>query len=199
VTLATNRLSVTLLHADHPTRVVRLEIQHHHGRLTARVRDAGWLGELTDGQLRAFKAALAGFYKRCDVDLVREQLVNGLPGPLASLEFAPDSIVVRSGLHDEPMQYQLNGEDPASRAALSGLVFAWVPIGWMQWVECWRRDQDGQGNPGLGLAAEWLVSPVGHRPPPSMPSMEVNGEAIRVSELGRNPIAERIQASESAE
>jgi hypothetical protein len=108
VSLATNRFTVSLLHPEHTSRPVRLEIQHHHGRLTARIRDAGWLNELSPAQLPAFKTCLAGFYKRCDVDLVREQVVSSLTEPPASLEFASGAIFVRTGLYAEPRRYILN-------------------------------------------------------------------------------------------
>ncbi|MGL4553353.1 MAG: hypothetical protein ACRC33_19475, partial [Gemmataceae bacterium] len=83
----------------------------------------------------------------------------------------------RSGLHAEPTRYELDADDPVSRAALGGLVFAWTPIGWGEWVECWRKDQDGEGNPGLGPVAESLVLGVGKKLPPSVPEVDLNAGA----------------------
>jgi len=45
-------------------------------------------------------------------------------------------------------------------------VFAQTPISWRQWLECWHKDTEGRGHPGLPGVSE-LVLPSVEPPPPA--------------------------------
>jgi hypothetical protein len=167
VVLATNRISFSLCHPEHPLRDLRLEIQHHHERLVARIRQAGWTDTLDPSQRRALETALAGFYKRCEVDLVREQILAALPETPLALEFGREVILVRNELHRPPREYRLDDTTPGRHAVLRPLVFQWRPILWEQWVACWKADEQGRGNPGLPGVSESILSPTRHVSPTS--------------------------------
>src|SRR5690606_5404506 len=63
--------------------LVRIELEH--AWIVASIPRPGWVAALNGSQRRIFEVALAGFYKRAAVDLVREQLehvlaiTDGLP------------------------------------------------------------------------------------------------------------------------
>lgn len=173
VHLATNRVAFEVAHADYPDRAVLIEVRHHHGQLVARLRKTGWLEELGEDQVRVFATCLAALYKRADVDLVREQVLAGLPPPVASLEFTADAVLVRPALHAATVAYRLGTDEGDEHEALRGLVFGRQRLPWAMWVECWRRDQEGAGHPGLPGIADALIPPSPQRPLPSSPFLEL--------------------------
>src|SRR5262249_25083882 len=132
VFLATNRIRFEVDHEDYLLKPVQIEIQHHHGWMVAGLRDPGWLGKLTAGQLEVFIICLAGFYKQADVVLVREQLQAKLPGPVASLEYTQDELLVRPSDAAQPVCYPLRDGlgFPNEDGPLRGKVFAWMPLEW---------------------------------------------------------------------
>jgi hypothetical protein len=146
---ATNRVIFSLQHPEYATRDIRIEIQHHHERLIARVRDQGWGEILTPPQRRALQTALAGFYKRCGVDLVREQILAHVSAPVLALEFGRSQIVTRTALDAEPVVLPLEATDPAQREQMRSYLFQWQSIPWERWVQCWKSDAEGKGNPGI--------------------------------------------------
>jgi hypothetical protein len=183
VHLATNRIRIELVHADFPVQPVEVEIEHRHGWLMARVRNNGWLENISAEQLRAFCLCLAGLYKRADVDLVREQLQWVLDAPTASLELTPEGLSVRPDLHGEPTFHPLreHRDDPEAPESAQRLLFTRAPILWERWVACWEKDQDGEGQPGLPGLGEFLVR---------LPGSERPGAAVAPGHDGVGP-AER--------
>ena len=159
VVLATNRIVFPLCHPDYPLQDLRIEIQHHHGHLIARIRQIGWTETLDAVQRRTLETALAGFYKRCEVDLVREQIFAALPATPRAVEFGHQRMLVHHPSHDTPQQYPLSTTIPSKQAEFLPLVFQWRPILWDQWVECWKQDEQGQGNPGLPGISEAILPP----------------------------------------
>jgi hypothetical protein len=181
VHLATNRIRIELMHGDYPVQPVEIEIGHRSGWLIAGVRANGWLEEIDPEQLRAFTLCLAGLYKRADVDLVREQIQGAFPG-MASFQVDGDELLVWTDPHGQPLRYPLR--DRAKMADSphpvtpdpQGLIFARMPILWDSWVECWAKDQDGTGQPGLpGLGDSLLRLP--QRPAPPAPASDLPSTA----------------------
>ena len=160
VYLATNRVRFEIRHPGHLGRAVQIEIQHHHGWLVAGLRDAGWLDSLEPEQLEVFIACLAGFYKRADVDMVREQLLHTLPAPAAQLEFTSDALLARRDLHSEATVFPLRDAlgFPQVFGRLHGMVFARNPLPWDDWVKFWEADRDGEARPPLPGVGGWLVN-----------------------------------------
>jgi hypothetical protein len=144
----------------------------------AQVRQTGWLDRLSPEALRAFTAALAGFYKFAGVDLVREQVTAALPDPVESFTITarglavipvPGSPVVEYDLRDPFLRHvPAGGPGAPGRQAFypRSVVFGLMPLPWKRWMECWTRDQEGEGNPGLAGLADHLVV----LPPPVPPT-----------------------------
>jgi hypothetical protein len=55
---------------------MKIRLQEQSGWLMACVSQAGWMKNLSDEQRNSFSNALEGFYRKCGIDLVREQLEN---------------------------------------------------------------------------------------------------------------------------
>ncbi len=164
VTLASNRVSVELLHDGHPERAVWLSFEECRGWLVAHVRDPAWLGQLAAEQALALNTALASLYKLAGVDLVREQVVANLPPPADSFDVTRTGLTVwldrRHGsaihynLQDQTGQVQptnLAGQPAPEWPALDvrRLSYCELPLSWDQVVTSWRKDHDGEGHPRL--------------------------------------------------
>ena len=120
--------------------------------------------------MRAFCLCLAGLYKRSDVDLVREQILAALRTPPAAIQLNYEGLLAWTDLHAEPTFYPLRDDpdNPDRAAETQRMVFAQMPILWDQWLECWEKDQDGEGQPGLPGLSDSLVQlrgPVEATPP----------------------------------
>jgi hypothetical protein len=181
VHLSTNRMGFELIHSDHPVKPVEIEIEQSNGWLVAGVCANGWLEDVGEPQRRAFCLCLAGLYKGADVDLVREQLEASLPGPVASFQLDRESLRVWTDLHGEPRSYRLreDPENPAATADLHYLLFSRTPILWEQWIQCWEKDQAGEGQPELPIRGELLVRLHGST---SDGKLAARGEAHHVEE-----------------
>jgi hypothetical protein len=201
--LATNRVRFELIHSAHPGGPVEIEIEYSNGWMVARLRATGWLENVGDPQRRAFCLCLAGLYKGADVDLVREQLEAELPGPVCSIQFQLDGLRVWTDAHGEPRDYRLDEDpdNPATAAEVERLVFARTPIRWEQWLQCWEKDQSGEGQPDLPIRGDWLVrlhgplpegkpaarEETGHVEETSQPRPEAQGQAGAASEEASVP------------
>src|SRR5262249_40882932 len=109
-----------------------------------------------------------------------------------------ESLQVWTDLHGEPRSYPLreDPENPAVAADLDRLLFSRTPILWEQWIQCWEKDQAGEGQPELPIRGELLVrlhSPACDAPAPareeashveetSQPRPEAQGQAGPASE-----------------
>jgi hypothetical protein len=149
--LATNRIRFEIIHANHPGHPVQIDVEHNHYWIIAGLRSTGWLDSVTPEQRRVFATCLAGAYKLADVDLVREQMLAAERGPVAAARLTYDGVQVWREPHGEPATYNLRKRDvrPAEAERQMRFVFARTPISWRQWTECWQKDSEGQGHPGL--------------------------------------------------
>ena len=186
--LASNRIRVELRWPGRAEQSVHLDLEERAGRLVAGVTTAleyaeksgpgerrprnGWLDHLPVEQVRAFTDALAGFYKACGVDLVREQVQALLP-PESWFAVQGQGLVVETGpdlekgaVYDLQLDGLLpprpfDGLAPAHLRTLSAdkLAFARNAIRWEDWVEAWERDLAGKGHKPPLLRGVRLLPP----------------------------------------
>jgi hypothetical protein len=156
VHLTINRIRIELVHQAYPARPLEVELKLREGWLVAGLGERGWLDRLEVDQLRALVAALANLYKLAGIDLVLEQLHANLPPRVASYDLTPAGLVLHPVGGAPPVTIDLHdGEAEAAEGgatldvALRRLIFARTPLRWAEWVECWQKDRDGEGNPGL--------------------------------------------------
>jgi hypothetical protein len=184
VHLTINRIRLELAHAAHPARALEVELKLREGWLVAGLGERGWLDRLETEHLRAFTAALANLYKLAGIDLVMEQLHANLPPSIASYDLTSAGLVLHPVAGGPSLTLDLHeGDGTTEEGAPDGrtlgvdpqrLIFARTPLLWRHWVECWQKDHDGQGNPGLpGLGLELVqrsaaihVPPLPAPPPP---------------------------------
>lgn len=187
--LATNRIRFELIHAEHPSRPIEIEIEQNHGWIVAGLRSKGWLDEVTPEQKRALATCLAGAYKLADVDLVREQLIAAEASAgraIAAARLTDDGVQVWREQHGEPVTYDLRKRGgPAEVEWLGRYVFSLTPISWRQWNECWQKDSEGRGHPGLAGISELVLpsvepppGPVTPTPPPDADDLLSDGSEV---------------------
>lgn len=80
VTLGSNRVQIDLAAPSVSTEHARIAFEQQSGWTVASIPERGWIDQLDAGQRRILELALAGFYKRAGIDLVREQLEQVLAG-----------------------------------------------------------------------------------------------------------------------
>ncbi len=154
VRLATNRIEVELVLHGEPQPPLCLRFDDYAGWLNAAIHDPGWLTDLDDVDRSRFNAALAGFYKRAGVDLVREQLAVTLGSAAVGAELTGDQIVLTgAGATAPSVAYRLRSTAPRlAPVALHGtmpgawpaparrdVLFADAPIAWDRWVRTWTN------------------------------------------------------------
>jgi hypothetical protein len=163
---------------------VHLDLEEHAGRLVAgftpppvsaetngeRRPSNGWLDRLPLEQVRAFTDALAGFYKACGVDMVREQVESALR-PGMRFMVGEQGLIVETGPRFEAaarydldaegllVPQPLEGRTPARLRAFPAerLLFKKTPIRWDDWVEAWERDLAGKGHRPLLMGKVQLL------------------------------------------
>lgn len=175
VILASNRVSLELIHPDHLEHPVWIDLENRAGWLMAGLRDPGWLERVSPPQRQAMTTALIGFYKLAGADLVREQLEANLPTKHGGYDITADDLVLWPDPAGGPAIYYdwANPEAQLLPHAADGspapayppldarhVIFARVPLLWSQWVETWQKDQDGQ-SPPPPLAVEIKLLPLG--------------------------------------
>lgn len=158
VTLASNRIGVSLARPSIGETPLKLAFEEQSGWLLAAVVDAGWLHTSTPEQRRSFEWALAGFYKRCGVAIVREQLESALRKAVSSID---EYDVSESGVVVWPLEtesgsivYDLHAEvDPVAPRPIEGdidakplslraVLFSRLDLKWFQWSHYWNLPTD---------------------------------------------------------
>jgi hypothetical protein len=177
VTVAVNRVTVMLSHAEHRDRPATIELELRAGWLLAGVKEAGWLSAMPPAPLRTFGTALASLYKLAGVCFVREQIAAHLPSPAAQWALTPDGLVVRADERQPPVLYEpvepIEPSDAAGpadvpagppqgapagengsagrngNAGAGDLVFARTLLVWQRWLATWQQERDTGVHPGL--------------------------------------------------
>lgn len=154
VRLAINRIEFEL-RRPHARESAWLRFDDLSGWLTAEVRHAGWINELSPHDREHFNAVLAGFYKLAGVDLVREQLAatfgpdsrrTGLVRDALVVwdDAAPDSSAVYRLRTSSPRLSPLHAHPPLAHRwptiERQAVVFSDRPIEWDNWVNAWSED-----------------------------------------------------------
>jgi hypothetical protein len=163
VSLAPNRIAVELTQEGLPSQPLWVEFETRAGWLVACLSGAGWVGGLTEDQLRAFTLALASLYQLAGIELVHEQVRAALPAAFVGYDLIEEGLLLwLDQRHGKSVIYPLLDQDGELRPrtpqgtidsewpALDGrrVLFARVAISWQQLVEGWQAERDGKGLAG---------------------------------------------------
>jgi hypothetical protein len=178
IRLASNRIRIELCRLGEGERSVHIDLEEHAGRLVAGFTAAvdspqanGWLDRLPLEQVRAFTDALAGFYKACGVDVVREQVESALRPGMRFMVGQRGGLIVETGPRFEAaarydldaegllVPQPLEGRTPARLRAFPAerLLFKKNAIHWEDWVEAWERDLAGKEHRPLLMGKVQLL------------------------------------------
>jgi hypothetical protein len=156
-----NRIRIELSCEPLPGESLLVDLEDHAGWLVAGIGRRGWLAALSAEQYEAWSAALAGFYKRAGVDVVREQVAALLP-PATTFTITETGLVVWLG--DSEVRYDLGEAEalvpvavrgPASLPTLNrkDVLFSETGLRWADWVETWERDRLAATQPAGAFTA----------------------------------------------
>ena len=151
---ASNSFSIELECPTFDALPVQLRLQEQSGWLIASLSQTGWLRTVSKEQGNSFLNALEGFYRKCGIDLVREQLETNLtqqhPYDIDSVGL----IVWPTKRFDVEIVADLEAEItiiplPAFQAAEAGLapiqrerlVFSATHTDWNEWEKIWSDNQ----------------------------------------------------------
>jgi hypothetical protein len=178
VAIGSNRVHIDLACPSIGPDPARIAFEQQSGWTVASLPERGWIDRLGDGQRQILEIALAGFYKRSGVDLIREQLEHALAGdaepPPYDISEAGLVVWPAHGYQTEAV-YNLRARQPVATmrgAPWSGdppilagrsAVFRREPLRWSAWTAVW--EQLARGEP----AAPVIVGPslIRHPPPPA--------------------------------
>ena len=182
VDVGSNRLRIDLICPSVAAGVTTIAFEEQSSWLVAGMPQLGWLAALDPGQRKVAEIALAGFYKLCGVDVVREQIEDvlirgGLTAP--AYDFADDGLVVWPGpgfdvelvydIRASDLTATVRGEDFTGTApTLIGehALFGREPIQWTAWAMTWERLALGMEAAPI-LIGPSLLGPAA--PPPATP------------------------------
>lgn len=129
---------------------VQLLFQEQSGWVAASVPQQGWLASASREQRLSFKNALAGFYRKSGIDLVREQIEQHLTAT-HEYDINTEGLAIwPNGMFSHELQVDLERPGllralPASEAAAAGfmpveraaVVFSDSATTWTDWEELW--------------------------------------------------------------
>jgi hypothetical protein len=116
VAIGSNRVHVDLACPSVAPDLARIAFEQQSGWTVASIPERGWIDRLSDDQRQILEIALAGFYKRSGVDLVREQLEHALAGdhPSPPYDISDEGLVVWPGQgYQTEAIYDLRAAQPA--------------------------------------------------------------------------------------
>jgi hypothetical protein len=159
VAIGSNRAHIELASPGVSPAPARIAFEYQSGWMIASVPERGWIDRLDEHQRQIFEIALAGFYKRAGIDLVREQLEHVLTGDgvLPSYDISEDGLIVWPG-HGYQTEAIYDLRTPVSRPKLRGapragelpsfagchaLYFREV-LSWAAWTSVWEQLAHGE-------------------------------------------------------
>jgi hypothetical protein len=171
VTLSTNAIRVEVRHGGHLETPLVVSYTQRGNWLMAGLSGPGWLATLSPTERTEFANALAGFYKLSAVDLVREQLLLGLPTGFTTFELEGDRIALHTKDVKTPwVWYDLtrwstrlrpenaDGSRTVGPELLSDrFIFRRVELTLAEWEDAWRPTTRPGGVPRLMPAAAALA------------------------------------------
>jgi len=130
---------------------LELKFEEQSGWLLAHVARPGWLPGLSPEQRAILTTALTGFYQRCGVDLVREQLEASLPQPCPPYDVSEKGLVVWPGQgYETEVLYDLRQRPEITPRVVSGkladglpvlqadqILFSRQEVTWLDWLAAW--------------------------------------------------------------
>jgi hypothetical protein len=183
VAIGSNRVHIDLACPSVAPDAARIAIEQQSGWTVASIPEHGWIDRLGDGQRQILEIALAGFYKRSGIDLVREQLEHAIAGDgePPPYDISDEGLVIWPGHgYQTEAVYDLRARLPAAalRGApwsgelppLSGAhaLYRNEPLRWSAWTAVWEQLARGD-EPAPILAGPSLL-----RRPPS-PAAQLAG------------------------
>jgi hypothetical protein len=183
VAIGSNRVHIDLACPSIAPDTARIAIEQQSGWTVASIPEHGWIDRLGDGQRQILEIALAGFYKRSGIDLVREQLEHAIAGDgePPPYDISDEGLVVWPGHgYQTEAIYDLRAHLPA--AALRGApwsgdlpplagahaLYRNEALRWSAWTAVWEQLARGD-EPAPILAGPSLL-----RRPPS-PAAQLAG------------------------
>ncbi len=150
VIAASNSFSIELECAAQSESPLLLRLQEQSGWLVTSVSQMGWLNSVSEEQSNSFLNALEGFYRKCGIDIVREQLESNLtrgypydvdPAGLLIWPTSRFDVEIVADLKSEGPIYPR----PATEAAEAGLasverekiLFSATHTEWKEWERTW--------------------------------------------------------------
>ncbi len=160
---ASNSLRIDIDCPTLPGTPLRLAFEEQTGWLLAGIPVSGWVWRLNESQLVCLKLALAGIYKICGVDLIREQIASQFAPRTFKYDIADQGLVVwPNASYDVEVRYSLEERrliSPRPRRVAReyqlpelearALIYNLNSISWRRWVEAWDAERDGRELPVL--------------------------------------------------
>ncbi|HEY6722481.1 MAG TPA: hypothetical protein VI197_00580, partial [Polyangiaceae bacterium] len=171
VELSSNRVRVTVSSPSYAGREVEFSFEQLGGHIVATCSRAGFFGLIDSGHARVVDNALAVFYHRAGVEVVREQVTHELGR--ADYDVIGDDITIYGEAGEVRVTYpvdvrwprrlkpRLHGEPPptpAPRLDARRALFAHQPVAWEAWESSWRPAPDAvNSEPGRLVAGPSLL------------------------------------------
>lgn len=159
VELSSNRMRVLLTGPNFGGREAELSFEQLGGHIVASCSRAGFLAELEPAHAGVVDNALAVFYHRAGVEVVREQVTHELAR--SDYDVLGDDIVIYGASGEVQLTYPIDvrwprrlkprvrGERPAlapPRLDARRALFAHQPIAWEAWESSWRPASPGSNQ-----------------------------------------------------
>jgi len=174
VAIGSNRVQIELACPAVSREPARIAFEHQSGWTVASIPEHGWIDHLDLDQRRILEIALAGFYKRSGVDLVREQLEQVLAGdaPPPPYDVSEEGLIVwpSQGYQTEAV-YDLRAPHPSPKLRgpewtgelppLGGYhaLYCREPLDWSAWTAVWEQLARGEEPTPLLVGPSLLRRP----------------------------------------
>lgn len=170
VELSSNRVRVSVASPSHPTRELELSFEQLGGHIVATCSRPGFLVLLDATHARVVDNALAVFYHRAGVEVVREQVTRELGR--ADYDVIGDDIVLYGEAGEVQLAYPISvrwprlltprvmGVSPTTSAPpldARRFLFAHQPIAWEAWESSWSAPSGPTPEPPRLIAGPSLL------------------------------------------